>query len=77
MAYSGMTFETRFAPLSQFSDRGKPQVATSDRLCKMPKCNKYINAGEVMVRWGTFDFHPQCAQDYCDANGYEVNYVVD
>lgn len=63
----------KFRPLT-LTGRGKPRMATCDHLCKMPGCWKYINAGENMVRWGSFELHVACAAAWCDARGIEHIY---
>lgn len=64
--------QTRFQPL-RLTGREKVRVAPTDRLCQQRGCNKYINAGEPMVRWGSFDLHVDCAVKWCNINGVEVS----
>lgn len=65
----------RYAPLNL---KGREKVFTSslDHLCSMPGCFKYINAGEQMVRWGSYDLHVSCAAKWCDINQIEVAYEL-
>lgn len=65
--------QTRFKPLT-LRGREKTLVSTLDRLCNMPGCNKYINAGDDFVRWGSYQLHVNCAGAWCANNGVEANY---
>lgn len=63
--------ETRFKPLA-LRGKEKTVVSSLDRLCSLPGCNKYIDAGTSYVRWNTFDLHVSCATDWCNLNGVDI-----
>ena len=65
----------RFKPLD-LSGRNKGKVMRSslDHMCNMDGCWKYIDAGETMIRWNTFDLHVACARAWCTTRGVEENY---
>lgn len=68
-----MTRQNKFKPLT-LKGNEKPRIAPTDRLCNMPGCFKYIDMGEWMVRWGTFDVHVSCAGSWCNERGVEHQY---
>lgn len=70
-----MSMQFRFKPLT-LNGKNKVIVAPTDRLCTMPGCFKYINAGEDMVRWGSYDIHTACAARWCDQRGVEHEYSI-
>lgn len=51
-------------------------VTNFDQLCKMPGCNKYIQRGESMVRYGTYDLHVECATKWLESQGEEAEYDI-
>lgn len=63
--------QTRFQPL-RLTGRENLRTAPTDRLCNLPGCNKYIDAGSRYIRWNTFDLHVSCATDWCNINGVDV-----
>ena len=67
--------ETRFKPLA-LNGKQKVTVAPTDRLCTMPGCFKYINAGDNMVRWASYDVHTACAAKWCDERGIDHEYSI-
>lgn len=66
--------QTRFQPL-RLRGNEKPRTAPIDRLCNAQGCNHYIDAGDQMIRWGSFDLHIECAIAWCEKNGVEYRYV--
>ena len=68
-----MSAQHRFSPLN-LKGNERPRVSTTDHLCNLPGCFRYIDAGDWMIRWGSFDLHVDCAEKWCGQNGKEANY---
>lgn len=62
--------QSKFKTL-RLTGREKPRTAPLARLCDLRGCNTYINAGEEMIRWGTYDLHVDCAVTWCKGHGIE------
>lgn len=68
-----MSAQHRFSPLN-LKGNERPRISATDHLCNLPGCFKYIDAGDWMIRWGSFDLHVNCAEQWCNQNGKEPNY---
>ena len=53
--------------------RGNEKVRTAE-LTHLCKCTRFIQPGEQMVRWNSYDLHLGCAQKWCASNGVEADY---
>lgn len=55
--------------------KGRKVFTTNfDQLCTLPGCYKYIQRGEKMVRYGTYDMHVDCAAEWLESQGVESAY---
>lgn len=62
-----------FAPLN-LKGNERIRMSMTDHICNMHGCYKYINAGDDMIRWGSFDLHPGCAVKWCESHDIEPNF---
>ena len=69
-----MSGQFRFSPLN-LKGNERPKISTVEHLCNLPGCFKYIEPGEWMVRWGSFDLHADCAARWCDDRGIGHRYA--
>ena len=68
-----MSGQFKFSPLN-LKGNEHPKISGSDHLCNLPGCFRYINAGDWMVRYGTFDLHVDCATEWCNERGVDAGY---